>query len=111
MAQKTKQAPKGYKTTRSNELHEIVKFQDVGDSVEGRYMGVKILPSDYNKDGSVLWQIVKDDGELVLVNEKTVMKDIRISILKEGDQIMIVYNGEVQGKKRKYKDFEVFIKE
>jgi hypothetical protein len=110
-AKKATNIPQGYKTTRTGELLQIYKFESEGEQVFGKFCGIKTLPSEYSKDGSVLWMIQKPDGEMVLVNEKTTMKDLRISTIKEGDDILIVYNGIVQGKKRKYKDFEVFIKE
>jgi hypothetical protein len=107
----TNKTPAGYKTTRTGELHKIFKFEKEGDNIAGRYCGIKTLPSEYSKEGSVLWMLADAEGEIFLVNEKTTMKDLRISTIKEGDEILVVFNGVKQGKKRQYKDFEVFIKE
>lgn len=106
-AKKTK-VPEGYKSTKG-ELHDIVTLEE-GEGVFGEFLGIKTLPSNFSKDGSILWRIKRDeDGEVVLINEKTTMQDIRLSELKVGMKVGVVYNGWVQGKKNKYKDFEVFI--
>lgn len=104
---KKSNVPEGYKTTKG-ELNDIVALSE-GEGVFGEYLGVKSLPSNFSKDGSILWRIKKDDGEVVLINEKATMQDIRLSSLKVGMRVGVVFNGWIQGKKRKYKDFEVFI--
>lgn len=109
----TPAVPDGYKSTRgegAGELHEIVKLEE-GQYLEGHYYGIKILPSNYSADGSILWQIKCNDGEIRLINEKTTMKDIRLKHLREGQAVLIMNNGYVDGKKARYLDFEVFIKE
>ena len=104
--------PDGYKSTKRDdgERHDIVRLEE-GQFIEGYYYGTKILPSNYSADGSVLWQIKCLDGEIRLLNERTTMKDIRLSQLREGMAVLVINNGEKQGKKNTYKDFEVFIKD
>ena len=58
---KKSNVPEGYKTTKG-ELNDIVAFSE-GEGVFGEYLGVKSLPSNFSKDGSILWRIKKDDGE------------------------------------------------
>jgi len=104
--------PDGYKSTKQGdgELHEIVRLEE-GQFIEGYYYGTKLLPSNYSADGSVLWMIKCHDGEIRLLNERTTMKDVRLTSLREGMAVLVINNGEKQGKKNKYKDFEVFIKD
>jgi len=101
----------GYSSCHDGGFSDIHEFKNEGEVLKGEYKGTKILPSKYSKDGSILWMVKKEDGELILVNEKTTMQSVRIEKLKEGMDIAIRYNGWKEGKNNQYKDFEVFIKD
>lgn len=100
-----------WKTTRDRERYPIIEFKKPGDSIIGKFLGVKRLPSKFDKtNGSILWKVKLDNGEIVLVNEKATMKDLRTEVLADGDDIKIVYNGIIDGDTFDYKDMEVFLK-
>jgi hypothetical protein len=108
----TTNVPEGYRSTRDRELYPIKTFEAEGDQIEGKFLGIKKLPSKFNKGESILWKIAeKETGEIILINEKTTMLDVRIEDLKENDDVIVIFHGIKQGKNRKYKDFEVLIRE
>ena len=82
---------------------EMIKFEIVGDSVEGRYI------NSYKPDNaeSMIYVIEQEDGNTVGIWGSTVI-DTKFKSIAKGKMVAIEYLGKTKSKTgREYKDFKV----
>lgn len=89
---------------------DVVKFDDEGQSVEGKYLGVK--ESGMYKDSYAV--SLEVEGKQKVVFGSTVLTDkIASSGINKGQMIRIIYKGKRknQAGTHEYKDYEVWVQE
>lgn len=89
----------------SSSQEEIWKPSNVGDVIEGEFIGRKL------KTGNMLSDIIqiKSGDKVWNLWETTVLKT-KFSQINEGEKVKVIYQGQVKGKSLKpYHDFDVFV--
>lgn len=95
-----------------NSKADFIKFENPGDEFHGIFLEARESQSKKFGNTQIIWTCTDlETGELVRISEKTTMSDFRLS-LKTGDEIRIVYNGDVEttGGRKPYKDFTLYKK-
>lgn len=83
--------------------HEVVKFEEVGDSIEGKY----IAKTESESFGSDIYTLKTPSG-FKKVFSTIILKD-KMDLVPYGSAVKIIYQGEKKNDSgRTYKLFEVF---
>ena len=91
-----------WKTVRD----DATKFENAGQSLEGRYNGFSAHTSTLTGKENRLYELINDDGDVFHFWSTTVL-DRRMAQIKEGDYIRVTYLGQKGDPPRRYKDFTV----
>ena len=93
-------------TMGGGEQYDIWEYEE-GDKLEGLFYGVK---HNVGQNGSNIYTIEKDGGEMIDVWGSTVLDGQLSELLIKRNAVSITYIGKKQGKQGKpYKDFTVIV--